>query len=162
MKLHAWRRGAPFAIGFVVFCLGFAVDAHGQLGGTSEPTVRAEVARGASAIGAITTKKYPYPAIHRLIRDCLEKNVQVHRDSDGFLVGAHLVAASWAERLPSDVSWRETALTRPSDIVERLAPRTGLSDDDLTRTVARAAGFTPAARRRLARLVRRIRRPASH
>src|SRR5512140_1580200 len=101
--------------------------------GTRHPTAvpdaiaRKEIARGAAAIAAITDRKYPYETAYRLLRACLEKNVQHHRDSDAFLVGAHLVIASWVEDLPEDVRWRERALARHRDIAEWLRPHVNLS-----------------------------------
>ncbi len=126
---------------------------------TPAATVRTEIARGAATIGVIVAKKYPYATIRRLIRESLEKNVQAHRDSDGFLVGAHLAALAWIERLASDLSWRERARAHHRDIVEWLRPRIGLPDEEIARIVSDAAGFTPAIRQRLLQFLGEIRRP---
>jgi hypothetical protein len=72
------------------------------------------------------------------------------------------VAAMWLEQLPNDLSWRATALARHRDIVEWVLPRTGLSDEDIARTVAHAGGLTPAAERHLLEFLRRIPRPSTH
>ncbi len=119
------------------------------------PVARAELARGAAAIAAITDKKYPYDTTYRLIRACLEKNVQMHRDSDPFLVGAHLAIASWIEDLPPDLSWRERALARHRDVAEWLRPRISLRSEEVAHVITQAARLTPAAQDRLLRFLRR-------
>lgn len=117
--------------------------------------IRTEIARGAAAVATITARKYPYATVYRLIRACLEKNVQERRDSDGFLVGAHLAVTSWLSELPSDLSWRQRALARHADIAEWLLPHIGLPAEEIAGIVAHTAGLTPAAEQRLLQFVRK-------
>ncbi len=117
--------------------------------------IRTDLARGAAAVAAITAKKYPYLTVYRLVRARLEKNVQERRDSDGFLLGAHLAVSSWLSDLPSDLSWRQRALARHADIAEWLLPRIGLPAKEIAEIVAHAAGLTPAAEQRLLQFVRK-------
>ncbi len=116
--------------------------------------VHAEIARGASAIAAINPKKFPYATAYRLMRARLEENVQAHRDSDGFVVGAHLVIAAWLAALPNDVGWRQKALARHCDVVGWVLPRLGLPANDVESTTARAAKLTPAQRQQLTEILR--------
>ena len=115
---------------------------------------RAEITRGTAAVTAVIAKKYPYSVAYRSIRNCLEKNVQQQQDSDAFLIGAHLTAAFWLAKLPKDLSWRDKALARHRDIVQWLMPRLGLRADEVTHTVAQAAGFTPASEQQLRNFLR--------
>jgi hypothetical protein len=119
---------------------------------------RSELSRGAAAVAAVVAKKYPYATAYRLVRSRLERNVQEHRDSDGFIVGANLAAAFWLAALPQDLSWRETALTRHRDVVAWILPRLGLSDEEIARAVARAQGLNPAAEQRLLHFISQLAR----
>lgn|SRR5512139_1429117 len=121
-------------------------------------SVSAELARGASTVAAITAKKYPYATLYRLVRASLEKNVQEHADSAGFLVGAHLTVTSWLWNLPTDLSWRERAIARHSDIVEWLLPRIGLPPEEIARSVGHAAGLTAPAEQQIREFLRRAAR----
>jgi len=114
---------------------------------------RAEVQRGATEIAAISGKKSPCPTTYRLMRACLEKNVQEHHASDAFLLGAHLTIALWVADLPQDIGWREKALARHRDVAEWLLPRVGLPPKDIAHLVVRAAGLPPAEEQRLIDLV---------
>ncbi len=111
---------------------------------------RAEIARGAAAIAAIAAQTFPYATAYRLMRAKLEENVQTHRDSDGFIVGAHLAIAAWVASLPPDVDWREKALARHSDVAGWVLPRLGMPAEDVQNTTALAAKLTPPQRQHLA------------
>src|SRR5262249_12737488 len=117
------------------------------------PAPLSEVARGAAAIADIASHRYPYQTIRRLIRSRLEQNVQQHRDSDGFRLGAQLAAGLWIDQLPRDVPWRETELAAHRDVVRWLVPRVGLSIDEVARTVAHAEGLPPEGEQQLRRFL---------
>jgi hypothetical protein len=116
---------------------------------------RGEVRRGAAQIAAISGKNYPYGTAYRLMRACLEKQVQEQRASDAFLVGAHLTIALWVADLPQDISWREEAFARHRDVAEWLLPRLGLAPEEVAHLVVDAAGLPAAAERRLLKAVGR-------
>jgi len=116
---------------------------------------RAEVRRGAAEIAAISGKNYPNGTAYRLMRACLEKNVQERRASDAFLVGAHLTIALWVADLPQDISWREKAFARHRDLAEWLLPHLGLPPKEVAHLVVHAAGLPAAAERRLIEAVGR-------
>jgi hypothetical protein len=116
---------------------------------------RAEVRRGAAQIAAISEKNYPYDTAYRLMRACLEKNVQGRLASDAFLVGAHLTIALWVADLPLDISWREKAFARHRDLAEWLLPRLGLPPEEVAHLVVHAAGLPAAAEQRLLKAVGR-------
>lgn len=111
-------------------------------------SVHAEMARAARSISAITAHKYPYDVTDRMINECLEANVQQHRDSDAFFLGAHLTAAFWIASLPRDVGHQKT-LARHIDIVRWLRPRVDLPNEEIARVVAQAAGLPRGSRGRL-------------
>jgi hypothetical protein len=117
--------------------------------------LRAEVRRGAAEIAAVSAKKYPNGTAYRLMRVCLEKNVQERRASDAFLVGAHLTIALWVADLPQDISWREKAFARHRDLAEWLLSRLGLPPEEVAHLVVQGAGLPPSAERRLIEAVGR-------
>jgi hypothetical protein len=137
--------------------LAIAPESRSQVTLHQQPDPRAEVGRGATTVAAAAAHNYPPETIYRLIRNALEENVQKGRDSDAYRVGAHLAAAFWIQQLPEDVSWRETALARHRDIVAWLLPRTGLPEEEVAHTVARAEGLTATSEQRLLEFLRGIR-----
>jgi hypothetical protein len=122
---------------------------------TTPAPSRAEVRRGAAEITAIRARKYPNDTTYRLMRVCLERNVQERRASDAFLVGAHLTIVFWLADLPQDVPWREKAYARHRDIAQWLFPHVGLSLKDIAHLVVRAAQLPPRAEQRLLDVVGR-------
>ena len=152
------RRWRPYAIRSLCVSAVWLPLYLGVASATDRPSTtaeaRVEIARGATTIGAVVAKKYTYTTIRRLIRETLEKNVQSHHDSYAFLVGAHLAAMAWIDGLSSDVDWRARARAHHGDIATWLRPRINLSDNEIARIVADAAGFPPAVRQRLLRFLR--------
>jgi len=128
--------------------------------GAAIDSLHREIARGAATIASVTAKRRPHPTIYRSIRDALEKNMQEHHDSEGFRLGAHLIAAFWLERLPQDVPWREVPLARHRDIVRWLMEDTKLGSDDVAETAAAAAHLTEAQAAELSDALRRWMRQA--
>ena len=117
----------------------------------SGANVHAEIGRGAAAVAPLIRKAYPYDKIHRLIRAAIERNTNRRRDSDGFLLGAHLLTAFWLDGLPSDIRWRSTALAHHRDLTGWLCAKVGLSCADIVRATAHAARFNTSAAQRLQR-----------
>jgi hypothetical protein len=115
--------------------------------------LRAELRRGAAEIAAIRVRKYPYGTAYRLMRACVEKNVQARHASDAFLVGAHLTIALWLVDLPESLSWRGKAFARHRDVAEWLIPHVGVPPKEIAHVVAQAARVPPAAEQRLLDLV---------
>lgn len=107
-------------------------------------------------VAALTAKKYPYPTTYRLIRASLEQNVQEHRESDGFLVGAHVATAFWLNRLPEDLAWRETALARHRDIAGWILSRLNLTPTEVARAITAAQGLSAASEPQLRRFIAQL------
>ncbi len=107
-------------------------------------------------VASAIAKKAPYATTYRLIRGQLEKNVQEHRDSDAFLLGAHLIAAVWADGLPHDVTWRTQVLARHRDIVGWLVPKVGLPLADVAHLVVQVQQNPGASEERLHDFLRQI------
>jgi hypothetical protein len=129
--------------------LTLAADSPAPRATDSPQTLRAEIARGASEVTAVTRQRWPRETVYRSIRQRLELNVQRHHDSDGFLVGAQLATLLWLEELPEDVTWREKALARHRDIASWLIPRLGLTHQDIAQTIVQATRLPPKAEQRL-------------
>src|SRR5262249_51192223 len=70
----------------------------------------AEITRGAASGGAAIRARLTHEATRRMFGNCVEKNLQKGRDSDGFRLGVHMVAAYWILALPEDVTWRTKSI----------------------------------------------------
>jgi len=144
----------------LVACLVYAASANGIATPPASPnpprvaTACAEVARGAACVGAAIRARYSYDATRRLIRNCVEENLQRRHDSDGFRLGVHMSAAYWTLRLPEDVPGRATAIAQHRDIVKWLLPRVGVPAEEVTHTTVSAAGLPDTAEQQLLELLR--------